>query len=72
MFNAILEQAEATSKVRADPSTHAQSPKPRKLQHHAAGAALYSPQSGKQSSNSKSSYPLDKDGKLSSAGELTI
>ncbi|KAE9971735.1 hypothetical protein EG327_009757 [Venturia inaequalis] len=49
-----------------DPSAHehASAHQPRQLQHQAAGAALYHPQSTQQTSN----YPLDKDGKLSSAG----
>lgn len=52
-----------------DPSAHEHAHQP-KLQNQAAGAALYHPQSTQQTSNRDSSYPLDKDGKLSSAGEL--
>lgn len=51
-----------------DPSAHKKSHQPRKLQDQAAGAALYNPRSTQQTSNRDSNYPLDKHGKLSSAG----
>jgi hypothetical protein len=69
---AIPAQSDATRQVCPDPSAHEHSHQARKPQHHAAGAALYNPQSSQQTSKRDSNYPLDKNGKLSSAGRLPV